>query len=101
MSYENEDELFGFYDGECQVHMAFLLPSSKNYVAESWRNTVKNLSLSPQKRKRRKRKNGAVKSDNLSPQLNFAPQQAKVAELFVIKPLSKRLCLRKINTTKS
>lgn len=77
------------------MHMVFPIPSSKDYVAKSWRNTVKHLSLSHQKRRRGKRKNGAVKSDNLSLQLSFAPQQAKVAELFVRMLLSKRLYLRK------
>jgi len=58
--------------------VVFASEFAKNYVAKSWRNTVKNLSLSLQ--------------------LIFAPQEAKAAELFVIKLLSKRLYLRKITT---
>jgi len=52
----------------------------------------------PQKRRRKRkttdtRKKGAVKSDNLSLQLTFAPRLAKAAELFVRMLLSKRLDL--------
>ena len=62
--------------------VVFASEFAKNYVAKSWRNTVKNLSSSLQKRRRKRkttntRKKGAVKYDNLSLQLSFAPQWQK------------------------
>jgi len=62
--------------------VVFASEFAKNYVAKSWRNTMKNLSLSLQKRRRKRktidtREKGAVKSDNMSLQLSFAPQWQK------------------------